>query len=196
MVDLPSNSFDPPINENFMDEHLFLISFDNPWYEDILVYIPMNFFFPQLSRDDRSWINHQASLYLLIGEVLYQRGINIILRRCITIEEIDKVLNDCHSGECGGHYFGISTIDKIVRVGYFCPTQFHDCIHAIKRCQKCQLYDHKSRAPPSLHLVITIDPCCKWGIDFMTCNPHPAMGTCILWSFSTTLPNGNNPCPL
>lgn len=31
--------------------------------------------------------------------------------------------------------------------------------------------------PPSLlHPVITVGPFAKWGIDFMTCNPHSAEG--------------------
>jgi len=51
-------------------------------------------------------------------------------------------------------------------------TLFHDCIHAVKRCDKCQLYANKAQTPPILlHLVITIDPFWKWGIDFMTLHP-------------------------
>ena len=33
------------------------------------------------------------------------------------------------------------------------------------------------RVPPlPLHPVITVGPFAKWGIDFMTCNPHSAEG--------------------
>jgi hypothetical protein len=39
LVDFPSNSSDPPVNEDFPDEHLFLISSTDPWYDDILVYL-------------------------------------------------------------------------------------------------------------------------------------------------------------
>jgi hypothetical protein len=125
-----------------------------------------------LSRDDRRRIRHQAPRYLLIGDILYRRGIDTILRRCVTIDEVDKVLNDCHSGACGGHLSGIATAQKIIRAGYFWPTLFHDCIHAMRRCEQCQLYANKARAPPALlHPVITAGPFCKWGIDFMTCNP-------------------------
>jgi hypothetical protein len=66
---------------------------------------------------------------------------------------------------------------KIIGARYFWSTLFHDCIHAIKRCDKCHLYANKARAPPALlHLVITADPFCKWGIDFMTCNPPSSNG--------------------
>jgi hypothetical protein len=72
---------------------------------------------------------------------------------------------------------GCPPAQKIIRAGYFWPTLFHDCIHAVKRCDKCQLYANKARAPPALlHPVITVGPFCKWGIDFMTCNPPSSNG--------------------
>jgi hypothetical protein len=130
-----------------------------------------------LSRDDHHRIHHQAPHYLLIRDILYRRGVDTILHRCLTIDEADRVLNDCHSGTCGGHLSGMSTAQKIIRAGYFWPTLFHDCIHAVKRCDKCQLYANKARAPPALlHPVITAGPFCKWGIDFMTCNPPSSNG--------------------
>jgi hypothetical protein len=56
--------------------------------------------------------------------------------------------------------------------GYFWLTLFNKCIHAIKQCEKFHLYVKKARAPSTLlHPVITTDPFCKWGIDFM--NLHP-----------------------
>jgi hypothetical protein len=71
----------------------------------------------------------------------------------------------------------MSTAQKIIRANYFWPTLFHDCIHTMKRHDKCQLYAHKSRAQPALlHLVITVGPFCKWGIDLMTCNPPSSNG--------------------
>jgi hypothetical protein len=66
---------------------------------------------------------------------------------------------------------------KIIRAGYFWPTLFHDFIHAVKRCDKCHLYANKAQALPTLlHLVITVGPFYKWGIDFMTCNPPSSNG--------------------
>jgi hypothetical protein len=169
---LPSDTPSAPVNTDFPDEHLFYIASDDPWYGDLLVYLRTQKFGNHLSRDDRRCIRHQAPRYLLIGDILYRRGVDTILRRCLTIDEADKVLNDCHSGACGGHLSGISTAQKIIRAGYFWPTLFHDCIHAVKRCEQCQLYANKARAPPALlHPVITAGPFCKWGIDFMTCNP-------------------------
>jgi hypothetical protein len=58
--------------------------------------------FPQhLSRDDRWCIRYQAKKYTIVGDTLYRRGIDDILRHFLTHEEAESILNDCHSGACG-----------------------------------------------------------------------------------------------
>jgi hypothetical protein len=169
---LPSDTTRAPVNTDFPNEHLFYIALDDPWYGDLLIYLRTQKFSNHLSRDDRRRIRHQAPRYLLIGDILYWWGVDTILHWCLTIDEADRVLNDYHSGACGGHLSGISTSQNIIRAGYFWPILFHDCIHAVKRCEQCQLYANKSRAPPALlHPVITTGPFCKCGINFMICNP-------------------------
>eukprot|EP00253_Pinus_taeda_P017954 PITA_17954 len=70
---------------------------------------------------------------------------------------------------------GYATTQKILRVGYFWPSLFKDCITAVQKCHNCQIFDHKMRAPPApLHSIISVGPFAKWGIDFITCNPHSA----------------------
>jgi hypothetical protein len=71
----------------------------------------------------------------------------------------------------GGHLYGMSTTQKIIQVGYFWPTLFHDYIHEVKWCNKYELYTYKALAPTALlHPVIIDGPFYKWGIDFMMCN--------------------------
>jgi hypothetical protein len=174
---LPSDTTSTLVNTNFPDEHLFYITSDDPWYNDLHVYLQTQKFGNHLSRDDRHHIHHQAPRYLIIKEILYRWGVDTILCQCLTIDEADRVLNDYHNDACGGHLSGISIAQKIIRADYFWPTLFHDCIHAMKQCEQCQLYANKARAPSALlHPVITADPFCKWGIDFMTCNPPSSNG--------------------
>jgi hypothetical protein len=144
VMTLPSDTTSGPVNTDFPDEHLFYITSDDPWYDNLLVYLQTQKFDNHLSRDDRRRILHQAPRCLLIGDILYRRGVDTILRRCLTIDEADRVLNEFHSGTCGGHILGISTAQNIIRAGYFWPTLFHDCIHVVKRCEQCQLYANKA----------------------------------------------------
>eukprot|EP00253_Pinus_taeda_P006431 PITA_06431 len=70
---------------------------------------------------------------------------------------------------------GYATAQKILRAGYFWPSLFKDCIIVVRKCHNCQVFDRNMRAPPApLHPIITVDPFAKWGIDFITCNPHSA----------------------
>eukprot|EP00253_Pinus_taeda_P024724 PITA_24724 len=114
---------------------------------------------------------------MIVGDTLYRRGIDIVLRRCLTHEEAEKVLNDCHSGACGGHQSGYATTQKILRAGYFWPTMFKDCITTVRSCHACQIFDCKTKIPStSLHPIVAVGPFAKWGIDFMKCNPTSTGG--------------------
>ena len=98
--------------------------------------------------------------------------------QCFTHEEVEIVLNDSHSGACGGHLSGLETAQKIVRAGYFWPTIFKDCVEVMKHCHACQLYTRNIWTHPSLLFpIILVVPFTKWGIDYMTCNPVSAGGT-------------------
>ena len=108
----------------------------------------------------------------MIQEILYCRGIDTILRHCLTCDEAETILNDCHSGACGGHLSGLATTQNILRANYFWPSIFADCIEAVKHCRSCQLFSPKARTPhAALHPVVIVRPFCKWVIDFMIINP-------------------------
>jgi len=120
-------------------------------------------------------IRYQAKDYLIIGDTLYCRGIDTILCRCLAHEEAEKVLNDFRSRFYGRNLCGYATAQKIIHVGYFCPTIFNHCIIVDRSCHACQIFYRKTQLPPTpLHPVNVVGPFAKWGIDFMTCNPHLA----------------------
>ena len=104
---------DTVYEESFPDEHLFLISSLDPWYGYIIVYLQTSKFPSTFSKDERRKLRHLAKNYVIIGDTLYRRGVDSILRRCLTLEEAKSVLNDCHSGACGGHISGLATAQRI-----------------------------------------------------------------------------------
>eukprot|EP00253_Pinus_taeda_P011916 PITA_11916 len=172
IVDSNETAHDP-----LLDEAVYLIDTTNPWYSDILVYLQAQRFCPELSAGDRYCIHHQAQHYLGINDTLYRHSVDTVLRCCLTHEEAKHVLNDYHAGACGGHISSISTAQKILCVGYYWPTLFKDYVQAIRQCHPCQVFTKKMCAPLALlHLVISIDPFAKWGIDFVTCNPVSSAG--------------------
>ena len=87
------------------------------------------------------------------------------------------MLNDFHGGACGGHLFGLSTPQKILRAGYFWPLIFKDCVNVVKKCHPCQVFSCNMRSHPApLHPIITVGPFTKWGLDLMDCNLASAGG--------------------
>ena len=156
---------------------MFLISTLDPWYGDIIFYLQTQSFQPEISRSQRRKIRFQSQQYNIIGDTLYRREVDFVFRHCLTHEEDEKFLNDYHSGACGGHMSGYVTAQKILRAGYFWPSLFKDCIYVVRKCHNCQIFYCKVRAPPTpLHPIIAIGHFTKWGIDFITCNPHLAGG--------------------
>lgn len=61
-----------------------------------------------LSHDERHCTSHHVKSYIILGDTLYHRGIDSILRWCLRHEENELTLNDCHSGACGGHLSGMA----------------------------------------------------------------------------------------
>ena len=119
MTDLPPLTASSTPKDDLPDDFLFIISTDDPWYGDILLYLRTHKFVAHLNREDRRRILHQAIRHLVIGGVLYRRGIDTILCRCLTHDKAETILNNCHSGACGGHLSGLATTQKILHAGYF-----------------------------------------------------------------------------
>eukprot|EP00253_Pinus_taeda_P029816 PITA_29816 len=103
MCDFPRIDTETMAEESLADESLFLISTLDPWYGDKIVYLQTQSFQPEISRSQGKKIRFQSQQYKIIGDTLYLHGVDSIFCCCLTHEEAEKVLNDCHSGACGGH---------------------------------------------------------------------------------------------
>ena len=137
LCDLPSSSNDLTSKASTLDKSLFLISSSNPWYGETLVYLQTQAFWPNTSHSKHQHTRYQAKDYLIIGDMLYRHGVDIILRRCLPHEEAEKVLYECHSGACGRDLSGYTTTQRILHAGYFWPTIFKDCIFAVRSFHTC-----------------------------------------------------------
>jgi hypothetical protein len=131
ICDLPFAEKKTMEEESFPDESLFVISSDDIWYGDTIIYLQTQTFWPNISSVDRRHIRYQSIQYIILSDTLYRCGIDSIFQRCLTYDEAEKALNDCHFGSCGGHMSGHATAQKILRVGYYWPSLFKDCINVV-----------------------------------------------------------------
>lgn len=98
MCDLPSPDFELTFINSILDKSLFLISSYNLWFGDILTYLQTQTFQSDTSHCKKQHIQYQAKNYILTVDTIYRHIIDMILRRCITYEEVKKVLNDATQG--------------------------------------------------------------------------------------------------
>ena len=93
-------------DDSFPDEHIFLISTSDPWYRDILIYLQTLKYPAASSLEERRELRLHAKNYLIIGDTLYRRGVDSILRHFLTHEEANIVLNDSIAERVGVIYLG------------------------------------------------------------------------------------------
>jgi hypothetical protein len=104
----------------------------------------------------------------LISGILYKKGKDKILRRCINSSEVPLILKGCHDDCCGGHFAGFVTAQKALQSSYWWPTLFKDVALYAKKYDPCQRVGKPvaSSAMP-LHPILAQVPFEKWVIDFI-----------------------------
>ncbi|XP_052478635.1 uncharacterized protein LOC128034058 [Gossypium raimondii] len=76
---------------------------DHPWYQSILQYVKNQKYPDQATENDKRTLRRIAIEYVLDGEVLYKRGKDQVLLRCVDAMEARKILEEVHEGICGTH---------------------------------------------------------------------------------------------
>jgi hypothetical protein len=78
--DLPSTEKENVAEDSLPNESLFLISSDDVWYRDIIIYLQNQTFWPDLSSADFHHIRYQAHQYIILGDTLYCRNVDSIFQ--------------------------------------------------------------------------------------------------------------------
>ena len=89
--------------------------------------------------------------FLLDGEVLYKKGNDQVLLRCVNSSEANKIVEKIHERICRTHANGHKMARQVMRAGYYWLTLEKDCI---QYARKCQIYSDKIHVPPiELHVM-------------------------------------------
>ncbi|KAE8716368.1 PCF11P-similar protein 4 [Hibiscus syriacus] len=137
-----------------------------PWYYDILQYVKYRAYPAEATENDKRTLRRLAMGYVLDGDILYKKGKDQVLLRCVDRIEAKKILEEVYEGVCGTHANGFTMVRKIMRFGYYWSTMEGDCIRFARRCHKCQIHDNQIHVPPSpLHVMNAPWPFSMWGID-------------------------------
>ncbi|XP_052489428.1 uncharacterized protein LOC128042430 [Gossypium raimondii] len=145
-----------------------------PWFHDIVEYVKNQRYPEQANENDKRTIRKLAVGYILDGNILYKRGKDQVLMRCVDAVEARNILEEVHEGICGTHASGFTMARQIMRLGYYWLTMETDCIGYARKCHKCQIYGDKIHAAPSpLHVITSPWPFSMWGMDIKHHNSSP-----------------------
>ena len=123
---------------------------------------------PEFSYQQKRQLRIDSRFYIWDDPLLFRRGANLIIRRCVPEIEQGKILDECHASPYGGHFARDRTTNKILQSGFYWLTIFRDCFEWVKHCDKCQRMGNVSRRNEMpLQGILVLQIFCVWGIDFM-----------------------------
>ena len=160
------------LTENFPNEQLFKVSFQIPWYADTVNYLACGVVPQEFSYQQKRKLRTDSRYYIWDDPLLFKRGADMIIRRCVPESEQGKILNECHASPYEGHFSGERTAHKILQSRFYWPTIFRDCVEWVKLCDRCQnIRNISSRNEMPLKGIMVVQIFDVWGIDFM--GPFP-----------------------
>ena len=160
------------LTENFPNEQLFKVSFQLQWYADIVNYLACGVVPSEFSYQQKRKLRTDSRYYIWDDPLLFKRGADMIIRRCVPENEQRKIMNECHASPYGGHFPGERTAHKILQSRFYWPTIFRDCAEWVKLCDRCQKIGNiSSRNEMPLRGIMVMQLFDVWGIDFM--GPFP-----------------------
>ena len=115
------------LKENFPADQLFQLSFQLPWYADIVNFLACGVMPLEFNYQQRKKFRTDSKFYIWDDPLLFKRGADMIIRRCVPESEQGKILYECHASPYGGHFVGDKTSHKILQSGFYWPTIFKDC---------------------------------------------------------------------
>lgn len=131
-----------------------------------------------LPRWRKKLVAQEATDYELIGDQLYKRGRDGVLRLCVPKEKYLDVLKHAHAGISGGHFSATITAKTVMWFGLWWPTLHLDAEWLVARCEECQKFK-PPRVMDSMPLkpIMSARAFAKWGIDFVGSIKPPARGS-------------------
>ncbi|KAL5570863.1 hypothetical protein UlMin_020460 [Ulmus minor] len=151
----------------------FLTQTQGPWYADFANFLVSGLLPPDLTSQRKKKFLHDVKFYHWDEPYLFKQCADQMIRRCISKEEMEPILQQCHASPYGGHFGGIRTANKILQAGFYWPTLFRDAHAFAMQCDRCQRMGNISRKHEMpLNNILEVELFDVWGIDFM--GPFPS----------------------
>lgn len=110
------------VDDVFLDEHLFSISVQTPWFVYLANYLDIGKFLRHFSYNRKCEIITKSVSFSYIKGYLFILALEFILRRCIKEDGVYDIINAYHNDPSSGHYAANRPTYKILQIGYYWPT--------------------------------------------------------------------------
>ena len=107
------------IQEMFLDEHLISMEIKLPWYADFVNYLACKVFPSDISHHQKKKFLHDVKSYLWDDLLLFKRGADQVVRRCVSEDEVPNILHQCHSSPYGRHFGATRITAKVLQSGFY-----------------------------------------------------------------------------
>lgn len=157
------------------------------WYKDVIHYLQHMQAPSHLTDNEKRTIKLHSVRYIVVNGTLWWRNFEGILLKCVDQRKSEEILNEMHSGVCGGHYMAKTTAHKVMRLGFWWPTLFKDAQVLVRKCDSCQRFAGKLKFSGNtpLKLVEVQVPFQQWGMDFIG-EISPSSSTGFSWILLAT----------
>jgi hypothetical protein len=91
ICDLPSTETENVVEDFLPNKSIFLISYDDVWYRDIIIYIQTQNVQPNLSSTDHCQIQYQAYQYIILSDTLYHVVLTPFFDDALLTMELRKI---------------------------------------------------------------------------------------------------------
>jgi hypothetical protein len=122
--------------------HKFL---DSSWYSDIIFVLQNLQAPPELSKTKAIFLKQKEIKFCMLNDSLYWKDPGGVLLKCLTEVEAQQTMKEFHEGDCGGHHYWKTTVNKIMRSGFYWPTIFVDVYKKVSTCHECHIFEGKRK---------------------------------------------------
>ena len=158
------------VNDDCPDEQLLAIEDKRevPWFADYVNYLVAKVIPPEFSYQQKKRFFAHLKHYYWEEPILYRHCADQVIKRCVPEDEMNSILNHCHTLPCGGHFGGQRTAAKVLQSGFYRPSLFKDAHQFVSTCDKCQRMGSISRKDKlPMHTILEVELFDLWRMDFM-----------------------------
>ena len=97
------------------------------------------------NNDEDRKLRYKGAQYVIYDGILYKRGFNRSLLKCVAGIMCEYIMREVHEGICGNHSGVASIAHQILRQGYHWPTFYKDARAFAKSCDNCQRFSNTNK---------------------------------------------------